>query len=375
MAKQKKRSSLPYIICWCGSQLPYKNCHQDRDKQIPPKPYEIQEEIQKALARRYCMHPQHSSNNCSQRIVAAHSVSRSGNLNAIAENGHVMKFRASFQSMLKKHAPRVTAEPIGVNKASTFTGFCQTHDASTFVAIDQPIVSMTDEQIFLTAYRAICRELFTKTAASEEKISKIFRQCDKGKLRAEQERVQNFHRMREIGLEAGCSDLRQAKARYDEVLLQKSYGKISYYLVALDHTSPIVCTIGFLPEIDFQGNCLQTLDDPTAHVDHITCSILTTVSGTAIVFAWLHEKNGACSKLVNSIDRLKPHQLPSAIVRLVFEHGENVFFSQSWWNGLDDGAKQTIERHANSLMEEKNLRLDNSLHILWSVVCKKKVIR
>jgi hypothetical protein len=181
--------------------------------------------------------------------------------------------------------------------------------------------------------------------------------------------------MREMSLEAGCRDLKQAKTRYDEALLQKSYAKVSYYLVSMDHTSPIVCTIGFLPEIDFHGNRLQTLDNLTAHVDHITCSILTTVSGTAIVFAWLDEKNGACSRLIDSIDRLKPHQLPSAIVRLVFEHGENVFFSQSWWNGLDDNAKQTIERHANSYKEEKNLKLDSSLHILWSVVGRKKLIR
>jgi hypothetical protein len=375
VVKQKKRSSLPDITCWCGSQLPYQNCHQDRDKQIPLKPHEVQEEFQKALTRRYCMHPQQSSNSCSRRIVAAHSVSRSGNLNAIAENGHVMKFRTAFQSMIKKSIHRATPKPIGVHKASTFTGFCQTHDASTFAAIDQRILSMTDEHIFLTAYRAICRELFTKTAAAARGISDIFRQFDRGETRAAQKRIQNFNSMREIYLEAGCRDLRRIKGRYDELLLQKSYAKISYYLVTLDHTSPIVCTISFLPEIDFHGNRLQTLDNPTAHVDDITCSILTTASGTAIVFAWLYEKNGACSALINSMDRLKPHQLPSAIVRLVFGHGENVFFSQSWWNGLDDSAKQTIDRHANSFKGEKNLTLDSSLQILWSVVGRKKVIR
>lgn len=317
------------------------------------------------------MHPQQSSSNCSRQIVAAHSVSRSGNLNAIAENGHVMQFMISHQS----NNPRATAELIGVKNASTFTGFCQTHDSSTFAAIDQPIVSMTDEHIFLTAYRATCRELFHKTAVNEENIAKMVRQFDKGQTWAEQKSVQNFNRIREIGLAAGCRDLRQAKALYDEALLQKNYANISYYLVTMDHASPIVCTIGFLPEIDFHGNRLQALDNMRAHVDHITCSILTTTSGTAIIFAWLNEKNGACSALINSIDRLKPHQLPNAIVRLVFEHGSNVYFSQSWWNGLDDSAKQTIERHANSIVGEKDLRLDASLQILWSVVDKERVIR
>lgn len=156
MAKQKRRSSLPDSNCWCGSQLPYKNCHLDREKQIPLKAYEIRKEIRKALAHRYCMHPLQSPNTCSRQIIAAHSVSRSSNLNVIAENGHVMQFMISHQS----DKSWATAERIGVHNASTFTGFCQTHDSSTFAAIDQPIASMTDEHIFLTAYRAICRELF-----------------------------------------------------------------------------------------------------------------------------------------------------------------------------------------------------------------------
>ncbi len=207
-----------------------------------------------------------------------------------------------------------------------------------------------------------------------ENIAKLFRQFDKGKPLAEQESVQSFNRPREIALAAGLRDLKQAKALYDDALLQKKYANISYYLVTMDHASPIVCTIGFLPEIDFQGNRLQALDNMNAHVDHITCSILTTPSGTAIICAWLNEKNGASSALINSIDRLKPHQLPNALVRLIFEHGSNVYFSESWWNQLHDSAKQTIARHANSIIQEKDLTLDSSLHILWSISSRKKVI-
>gem|GEM_PF-6022476 len=58
-----------------------------------------------------------------------------------------------------------------------------------------------------------------------------------------------------------------------------------------------------------------------------TCSIISTQRGGAIVFAWLKETTGASIGLIKSLDRLKPYQVPSAIVRLVFECGENVFFS------------------------------------------------
>jgi SEC-C motif-containing protein len=375
MAKRKPTSP-SILICWCGSDLPYRDCHHERDKQIPFKPHEIQEKFQKEFSKRYCMHPQLSSTSCSQQLVAAHSVSRSSNLNAIAENGHVMQFRPSFQSMLNNDG-LLMPELIGVNRASTFTGFCHRHDSSTFEPIDQPVTALTDGHIFLVAYRALCRELFTKTAVSAEGILKTARQMDKGKDRAAQEVIQDFNNYREMGLEAGLRDLRAQKAEYDQVLLHKNYERMSYYVVTLDHAPPIVCTIGFTPEVDFHGTRLQRLDHPAQHADTMTCSIIKTAGGAAIVFAWLSERNGACSGLISSFDKIKAHHLPSAIVRLVFEHGENVFFSQTWWNDLDDPAKETIGGHANSFSDkaEDCLKPDGSLQIFWSVVDRKKVIR
>lgn len=276
-----------------------------------------------------------------------------------------------------KHDGRLIPERIGVSQASTFTGFCHTHDSSTFAPIDQPISSLTAEHIFLTAYRAICRELFTKTAVSADAVLNVARKLDKGKNEAAQREIQDFNHWRELGLEAGLRDLRREKSEYDHALIHKNYDRMSYYVVTLDHASPIVCTIGFTPEVDFHGNCFQELGNLREPIDCMTCSVLKTGTGAAFVFAWIWEKNGACSRLVNSIDRLKLHQLPGAIVRLVFEYGENVFFSPSWWESLTDTAKNTIDKHAHSFHDKPKdtLRLDGSLNILWSVADRKKVIR
>jgi hypothetical protein len=114
------------------------------------------------------MHPQ-SPTTCSQQLVAAHSVSRASNLVSIAEDGHVMQFKPTLKALLKTDG-RMTAELIGINQASTFTGFCHLHDSLTFELIDRPIITLSGEHICLSAYRAICRELFMKTAASSPGI-------------------------------------------------------------------------------------------------------------------------------------------------------------------------------------------------------------
>jgi len=127
----------------------------------------------------------------------------------------------------------------------------------------------------------------------------------------------------------GLGDLHSDKAEFDGHLLGRTFEAISYYALELDHAPQIVCSVAFTPEVDFEGNQLQSLENPDIHADMCTCSIISTQGGGAIVFAWLKETNGASIRLIESFDRLKPHLIPSAIVRLVLECGENVFFSRS----------------------------------------------
>jgi hypothetical protein len=119
-------------------------------------PYEAAAQFRKEFSKRICLHPQGSTAECSAQLIRAHSVSRSTSLLSIAEEGHVMQFDASMEVLIESGG-RIVARRIGVNLASTFTGFCHRHDTSTFAAIDIPITALSEEQIFLLAYRAICR--------------------------------------------------------------------------------------------------------------------------------------------------------------------------------------------------------------------------
>jgi hypothetical protein len=111
----------------------------------------------------------------------------------------------------------------------------------------------------------------------------------------------------------------------------------------------------------------------------MTCSILRLSGGsTAVILAWLLDKNGACGRLIQSLNSLRRSILPSAVVRLIFEQGENVFFTPSWWEGLEEASKKTIERHANSVIEKPEDALTSAsgpLQILWSLVDIRKVLR
>ena len=128
-----------------------------------PLSYHIK--IQKHLTKRgRCLHYENGIR-CNE-IIKAHSIQRNRLLSAIADNGHVYKISANIASM-KKNKGRLTYEKCGINKVSTFLGFCKRHDNELFEPIDNFPLIPTDQQVLLYSYRSLCRELFVKENALE----------------------------------------------------------------------------------------------------------------------------------------------------------------------------------------------------------------
>jgi len=150
--------------CWCGSGLKYKKCHLNREDQQAVNPWEAEKALKTSFSTKDCLVPSEYKPQCSGGIVQAHSVARCW-LKSIAQNSHVYGFKPSVQA-LHKNLGKVKPDLIGINNASTFTGFCSSHDKAIFFKIeDHPFIG-TAEQCFLLAYRAISREYFTQNGGA-----------------------------------------------------------------------------------------------------------------------------------------------------------------------------------------------------------------
>ena len=161
--------------CWCGSGRKYKHCHLDRENQTPIPFREHSKEIKRKFAAKTCLAPSAWLDKCSGKIVRAHTVPKSGSLQQIAQDGHVYSFVPSLEYVEKNHGPGPTLW--GINKASTFSGFCSHHDNTTFAPLEKQVFGGTSEQCFLLGYRALAVELYKKHAASQ--ISSL-QNADKG---------------------------------------------------------------------------------------------------------------------------------------------------------------------------------------------------
>ncbi len=85
--------------------------------------------------------------------ISSHTIQKAGALRLISENGHVLSPR------LNKSNGVLTLESIGLNEASTFTGFCEIHER--IFKYERNKIIVTEEDYESQVFRTVCRELQT----------------------------------------------------------------------------------------------------------------------------------------------------------------------------------------------------------------------
>lgn len=341
--------------CWCGSGKKYKKCHLNRAEQEEIEPWEADQNLRKAFGAKYCSVPDALKYECRGNIVKAHSISKSMNLKRIERSGHVYAFVQNLKNLTSNYG---VLHPIlyGINKASTFTGFCAYHDKQMFSPLEDQEFIGSKKQCFLLAYRALTREYFTKQGFA--KSIELMMQADRGKSLPEQLEIQDMVSALALGAEAGVRDVTIYKENFDAILTTKNFSNINAFLMNFKKTPSVLCSAAIYPECDFTGNHLQDLSDLNTTPDLLTFSTIATRNGGAVVFSWINdnESKGNCEKFINSLKAIAPENITSSLIRFFFESCENVFMEPAWWESLDKPKQESLCNRiasATSLLEER----------------------
>ena len=324
--------------CWCGSGKKYKRCHLNREKDDATSPWEAEKQMRKSFSVKTCSAPKRWHSECSGQIVQAHTVPKSLSLRAIARENHVYGYELSF-SKLNKYNGKVPPELIGVNRASTFTGFCGVHDSKIFAPVETRKFESSKEQCFLLAYRALAREIFTKNASAS--LSDVRKSTDRGKSQAEQFDIQAMALMFDIGTAAGQKDNARHLAEMDACLENGRY----------DGPPPVMCSGAFFPQETIHGKKLQDLSDVTAEADLITLTSFYDGESGFVVFTWLEGSDGTCCDFVESLSLIPDEDISNALVRLMFEYFENVFIAPDWWESLSEDQQRALNSRMWGLVD------------------------
>ena len=359
-------------LCWCGSGKKFKRCHLHRERQQPENPYEAFKKIASFNRKLVCLHP-NSPGECSEKVIRAHTIQKRSSLKRIAEDGHVLGLSAGLAD-LDRNDGKVGVKRVGINQASTFSGFCGHPDKLTFSPVEDAPFAASDEQCFLLGYRAMCRELYQKMTAL--KAMNYIRTLDRGHSVEEQIGLQSFLDRMERGQSAGYRDLMDRKSDFDRILLSGSFSEVSNYVILTNNIPDVLASFGVTVQFDFQGNKLQNLSDTDRLLDSLYVSVVATEAGGAIVLSWRDAHSHTCTKFVQSLAVLPDHDVPDAIVRLVFEYSENTFFRQSWWDALDTHRQSSlIDRITSGFdvcvpRQPDCLFPDGNHYVNWAIGCR-----
>jgi hypothetical protein len=274
--------------------------------------------------RKACLH--FGANEDCDQIIKAHSIQRSQSLEAIERKGHV--YQVNFDALSR--TGKISYNLVGINKASTFYGFCKKHDNALFRDIDVKHLMPNNKQAMLYAYRVITKEIFTKQNAIsilKAQLASLPKQCSEAKL------TRNMLNGTEYGFDA----LYKIKTYFDESLSNETYDDVRYVAFYCKE-SPVVAFSGLIfPDFDFQGRPLQNLDHSTNKLSLVTYSSAPMDDGWCFLFAWHRSCDQIIRNYMDSVAQLikSDRVLGDALFNLVILNCENHAFSPDWWEKLD----------------------------------------
>ncbi|MDZ4018433.1 SEC-C metal-binding domain-containing protein [Pseudomonas sichuanensis] len=311
--------------CWCHSGKKYKKCHLDRDKKLPIDRADLEKHGKQR--EKICLASELQDGLCSGSIINAHTISKSGSLKAISEGGHVMGTKPSFAQLIKSNG-KLTLSKVGINQASTFTGFCSYHDKELFSPLEDSPITLSDEQLFLLAYRSLSRELYAKQETT--KTAEFLRQSDRGQNIVGQIFIQNNANAYGFGIDLALKELRSIKAQMDEMLINRDFSSMNHCVIELASLPKVLVSASTQPEFDFNGNRLQSFGDPHQMMSHIIFNSISYDERGCFVFSWLDDSGDICSKFIDSLINIGEQDISNALVRFCYSFAENTWASPAW---------------------------------------------
>lgn len=341
--------------CWCGSGKKYKKCHLNREKAEPVNPWKAAKDLRDIFSVGICSVPDAYRTECSDKIIKAHTIPKSSSLKAIARNGHVYGLNCSVEA-LQRHDGKIVCELIGINKASTFSGFCSVHDGPLFKAIETEYFTNTPEQCFLLSYRAHARELYTKTAMMNV-ISNIMNGLDRGRSPFFQINLQAQNALVGVGAQAALNDMQHHKKYFDEYLVSKKYDHVRAITFKIDGPPPVMMSGATNITHDFNGNEIQDLMDLETIPDCWAMNSFYDGQSGWIVFSWLEHWHSSCSKIIETLLCKPETDRLMYLLQYMFDKFENFFIAPSWWESLSE-----VEQEKILDLFRKNVSMDDELN-------------
>lgn len=311
------------------------------------------------LDPKYC-----SFSGCTNRkAIRAHSVSKSKHLKTIAKDSHV--YWTHFDPFTTLPFEKKDLKLEGINRATTFRGFCAQHD-KLFSEIDEDEVSFEPKHLCLHAYRTAAAEAWWKLAAYKICLKltseKQLKEMPSDLLNSRVEMLESmlarnpglqlstdvkitpgtrYSKLDELKYHLEMSN--EVRLKWETVLNEKKFDKVSAYTIKFEHSSPIASFIGHSPVHNFNGGHIHI--SMVDHPELPTCfiGILPEKIGSTFYIIWHSDSDEFIVPFVESLRQIPHIGKSDAILRLFYMQDGNLAISPDWWDNLQNPGKEFLQ--------------------------------
>ena len=319
--------------CHCGSGVKYKKCCLDKTASTNLNAWEFDSAFTKAKLDGKCLFVEPSTLlACGKPCIKSHTISKKF-LKRISKDGNFYNFINTVQD-LKKSGGELKEKLVGINKASTLSLFCDTHDSKIFAPIEQRELIPNSEQCFLLTYRTICME-YTKKIASVKHFENLLSQIPPT--------IQNWAQYHIMGSQVAIRDILEDKEKLELIYKEKNFNTLKSYVINIDKIPGFSCVGAHFPQYDFSGNHLQNLGNLDKKSNYLTYSLLPLEKSGVFILTWDDFPDNPVQKFIKSFSQLNAAETPGAIAKYLFSTCENMYINPIWWDSLSTCQKNVLK--------------------------------
>lgn len=292
-------------------------------------------------------------------VIASHSISEKKCLKLLCEPVCLKKgvygFRHVELSNTNWDKPFFFAnfEVVGIQKASTFKGFCKNHDQVLFKTIDENSFEKDSlEQCFLYCYRAFAKAVHTKNEELKSCSShSTYREHNYEYIARRQEEI-------EIGI---TFDLGNYKTKMNKWLSDCNYTHLEHFYCKTNSFHPIATASFCQPTFTINNYRINDYKDDSKPLNHIFINIIPELECTHVLFSCFKDQPQSLRFIteLKDIYEVDKECFGKFITSLLVIHTENTFIAPSLIDGLP-----TCERF-NLLMKLRDaVTIDKQYYLL-----------
>jgi hypothetical protein len=265
---------------------------------------------------------------CRGKIVRAHTLQRAA-FQAHAHKGHVYEIDP-FKVGVAGHWPTL----IGIQKATTLTGFCEHHDGTLFRPIETEQFDSRPQQFFMHHYRAVASAFYNRAYKAKVLERAYIENAKKPGIGSLETFVENIRINR-----AETKELRRHKCIYEQHLQAGNWSAVEGHAWIGTRAPDVFAADFFGPRKNLQGAIVQDTKS-LRPLNWLSLTVTATADDRALVLLCAEKGSSLLASCVSSLRRTPRDRRTMAVVNYIVCQLENFIMLPIWWEPLGDRTKR-----------------------------------